>query len=88
MKETYVFGQYPNGMVTPIIIRQKVAPLVSMGDKLITDRGNMICLSEEKGRYSEFNELDLVCKLMELGKDSLPMAIGTVTERYWNEEEK
>lgn len=88
MKETYVFGQYPNGMVTPVIIREKEPPLVYIGNKLITDKGTMICLSEEKGRYADQNELETLCKVMDIGKDALPMALGTITERYWHEDEK
>lgn len=88
MKETYVFGMYPNGHVTPVIIRQKVSPLLNIGDKMLTDKGTLVCVTEEKGRYTDGNELDTICKLMDLGKDALPMAIGTITERYWDEEKE
>lgn len=86
MKETYVFGMYKNGMVTPVIIRQEAAPLLIIGDKMITDKGPMVCISNEVGRYSDENALDRICAVMELGKDSLPIAIGTITERYWDDE--
>lgn len=88
MKETYVFGMYANGFVTPVIIRQKEAPLLILGDKMITDKGTMTCLSAEIGRYSERNELDRIREVMDMAKDSLPMAIGTITERYWDEQKK
>lgn len=86
MKETYVFGMYKDGRVSPVIIRQESFPLLVVGDKMITDKGNMVCLSEEKGRYTDGNELDRICKVMEMGKDSLPIAIGTIVERYWDDE--
>ena len=88
MKDSFVFGMYPNGMVTPVIIRTKEPPFVFIGDKLITDKGTMVCLSEEKGRYSEQDEVERICNVMDMGKESLPMALGTITEKYWHEDEK
>lgn len=86
MKETYVLAVFPNGMVRPCLIRKEESPFLVMGDKIITDKGSAVCIGKEEGRYEERDSVEEICNLMGLGRDSLPVAHGTITERMWDDE--
>lgn len=89
IKETYVLGMFPNGMVRPCVILRSSNPFLSVGEKIITDHGNAVCLTKEVGRYDIENPdpVTEIAAAMDLGRDLLPKVLGTITETRWEIEE-
>lgn len=86
-KETYVLAQFSNGMVRPCIIRRATSPFLDIGDRIITDRGNAVCVTTEVGRYAvDEDPVDVICKAMDLGRELLPSVTGQIEERMWNDD--
>lgn len=86
MKETYVLAMFANGMVRPCLICQESSPCLTMGDKILTDKGPAICIGREEGRYETRDAVEEICNVMGLGRASLPVAHGTYIERMWDDE--
>ena len=87
MKESYVLGMFQNGIVRPCIIRRQYPPLLSIGDRIITDKGNAVCVTTEVGRYGDDDEVQKIADAMDFNRTALPVILGQIDERIWKDEE-
>lgn len=89
MKETYVLGMFPNGMARPCIIRRETSPFLKIGEKIMTNVGTAVCITEEVGRWSdEEDPVGVIANAMDFNRLALPVVIGQIEERMWNDDEK
>ena len=87
MKETYVLAMI-NGEIYPCIIRRAINPCLDVGDNIITDRGNAICVTEEVGRWDEEDCVATICNVMGYKLEELPKVTGTIVKRMWAQYEE
>ena len=87
MKDTYVLAMI-NGEIYPCLIQRPSNPCLDVGDKIITDRGNAICVTDEIGRYDDDDCVSIICKVMGYKREDLPKVKGTIVERMWAEYEE